>query len=146
MARVWYLKILCKCESKKKLNPSYRQVDFSKTFDNQREFLSSKPFSILINSKTIYNAISHQYLTNVQPCYRQFGCQTIHPTQKFTSMNLLQINDNIKKNQSPFSEKNEAIFSFKYQTFRVRVNHTITHNQRNQTQLHKVNHFDSCFV
>ena len=22
---------------------------------------------------------------------RQFGCETIHPTQKFTSMNLLQI-------------------------------------------------------
>ena len=24
-------------------------------------------------------------------CYRRFGCETIHPTQKFTSMNLLQM-------------------------------------------------------
>ena len=32
---------------------------------------------------------SRQYLTNVQWCYRQFGRETIHPTQKFTSMNLL---------------------------------------------------------
>ena len=32
----------------------------------------------------------HQYLTNVQSYYRQFGPETIHPTQKFTSMNLLQ--------------------------------------------------------
>ena len=32
---------------------------------------------------------SCQYLTNVQWCYRQFGRETIHPTQKFTSMNLL---------------------------------------------------------
>jgi hypothetical protein len=30
-----------------------------------------------------------------------------------------------------------AIFSF-----RVRVNQTVTNNQRNQTQLHKVNDFD----
>ena len=27
----------------------------------------------------------------VQCCYRWFGCETIHPTQKFTSMNLLQM-------------------------------------------------------
>ena len=32
---------------------------------------------------------SHQYLTNVQCCYRQFGSETIHSTHKFTSMNLL---------------------------------------------------------
>ena len=38
---------------------------------------------------------------------------------------------------------NEAVFNFEYQKFRVRVNHTITHNQ---TQLHKVNYFDFCFV
>ena len=34
--------------------------------------------------------LSHQYLTNVQSCYRRFSRQTIHPTQKFTSMNLLR--------------------------------------------------------
>ena len=34
--------------------------------------------------------VSHQYLTNVQFFYRQFGCETIHPTKNFTSMNLLQ--------------------------------------------------------
>ena len=34
---------------------------------------------------------SHQYLTNVQCCYRRFGRETIHPTQKFTPMNLLQM-------------------------------------------------------
>ena len=35
--------------------------------------------------------ISHQYLTNVQSWNIRFGGQTIHPTQKFTSMNLLQM-------------------------------------------------------
>ena len=40
----------------------------------------------------------------------------------------------------------EAFFSLKYQKFRVRVNHTITHNQCNQTQMHKVNYLDFCFV
>ena len=35
--------------------------------------------------------ISHQYLTNVQSWNRRLiGRQTIHATQKFTSMNLLQ--------------------------------------------------------
>ena len=34
---------------------------------------------------------SHQYFTTVQSWNRQFGSQTIHPTQKFSSMNLLQI-------------------------------------------------------
>ena len=43
---------------------------------------------------------------------------------------------------------NETVFSFEHQRFRVRVNlnHTFTHNQCNQTQLHKVNDFDFCFV
>ena len=27
----------------------------------------------------------------VESCYRRFGRETIHPTQKFTSMNLLQM-------------------------------------------------------
>ena len=36
-------------------------------------------------------AASHQYLTNVQSCYRQFSSKTIHPTQKFTLMTLLQM-------------------------------------------------------
>ena len=34
---------------------------------------------------------SHQYLTNVQSWNRLFGGETIHPTQKFTWMNLLQM-------------------------------------------------------
>ena len=38
------------------------------------------------------------------------------------------------------------LISFKYQKLRVRVNHTIRHNQHNQTQWHKVNDFDFCFV
>ena len=33
---------------------------------------------------------SHQYLTNVQCCYRHNHGQTIHPKQKFISMNMLQ--------------------------------------------------------
>ena len=33
----------------------------------------------------------HQYLTNVQCWNRRFGCETIHPTQKLTSMNLLHM-------------------------------------------------------
>ena len=31
-------------------------------------------------------------------------------------------------------------------SFRVRIYHTIRHNQHNQTQWHKVNDFDFCFV
>ena len=33
----------------------------------------------------------HEYLTNVQSWNRRFVCETIHPTQTFTSMNLLQM-------------------------------------------------------
>ena len=33
---------------------------------------------------------SHQYLTNVQCCNRHNHGQTIHPTEIFISMNLLQ--------------------------------------------------------
>ena len=44
-------------------------------------------------------------------------------------MNFTVATKNQKKN----------VFSFKYQNFGVRVNHTITHNRHNQTQLHKVN-------
>ena len=36
--------------------------------------------------------------------------------------------------------------NFRYQKFRFRVNHTITHNQRNPTQLHKVNESDFWFI
>ena len=47
--------------------------------------------------------------------------------------------DNIgQKNQPLASEKIEMV-SFKYRKYRVRVNHTITCNQHNQTQLHRVN-------
>ena len=45
--------------------------------------------SKVIDYKSLHLAL-HQYLTNVQCCYRRFGCETIHPTQNFTSMNLLQ--------------------------------------------------------
>jgi hypothetical protein len=45
----------------------------------------------------------------------------------------------------PQKKINEAIFSFKYQKIRVRVNYIITRNQRNQTQLQKVNDFDFSF-
>ena len=34
---------------------------------------------------------------------RQFGCETIHPTQKFTSMNLLQMTCVITRAQKKFS-------------------------------------------
>ena len=34
---------------------------------------------------------SHQYLTNDQSWNIRFGRQTKHPTQKFTSMNLLEM-------------------------------------------------------
>ena len=42
--------------------------------------------SLFFNSQ-----LSHQYLTKVQCWNKRFGCETIHPTQKFTSMNLLQM-------------------------------------------------------
>ena len=81
--------------------------------------------------------LSHQYLTNVQCCYKRFGHQTIHPTQKFASMNLLQMPCVItwdQKKSVSILKKNEGVFSFKNWKFSIRVNHTITHNQRTQTQ------------
>ena len=64
-----------------------------------------------------------------------------------------------KKTASNIRKKNEALFSFLIVSdcmvytepkflifFRIRVNHTIRHNQHNQTQWHKVNDFDFCFV
>ena len=53
--------------------------------------------------------------------------------------------DNIgsKKTACNPRKKIRPFFSFKYQKFTVRVNHTIKHNQ---TQWHKVNDFDFCLV
>ena len=45
----------------------------------------------LAYTKHISGKLSHQYLTNVQSWNIRFGRQTIHPTQKFASMNLLQM-------------------------------------------------------
>jgi hypothetical protein len=51
--------------------------------------LRLETFVSLVISKTPY---SHILLTVFsQCCYRRFGHETIHPTQKFTSVNLLQI-------------------------------------------------------
>ena len=55
---------------------------------------------------------SRQYLTNVQSCYRWFGRETIHPTQKFTSMNVLPVclpKVVISKNHS---SRNEISYNF----------------------------------
>ena len=60
--------------------------------------------------------------------------------------NALHGNIGSKKSASILRKINEVVFSFKYQKFKVRAKYTITHNQRNQTQLHKVNDFDLCFV
>ena len=38
-----------------------------------------------------YLAYSHQYLTNVKSCYRRNHGKTIHPTEIFILMNLLQV-------------------------------------------------------
>jgi hypothetical protein len=46
---------------------------------------------VMTENGQLRRSASHQYLTNVQSCNRRFGRQTIHPTQKFTSMNLLQM-------------------------------------------------------
>jgi len=40
---------------------------------------------------------SHQYLTNFQSWKIRFGRQTKHPSQKFTSMNFLQMPKRSKK-------------------------------------------------
>ena len=74
---------------------------------------------------------------------------TSHTKVYFNEFVANALRDNIgsKESQPPSSKKiNEAVFSFKYQKLRVRVNHAITRNQRNQTQLYKVNDFDFCFV
>ena len=73
---------------------------------------------------------------------------TSHTNVYFNEFVANALRDNIgSKKINLYPQKiNEAVFSFKYQKYRVRVNHTITHNQCNQTQLHKVNYFDFCFV
>ena len=40
----------------------------------------------------------------------------------------------------------KLLIPFKYQKSRVRIYHTIRHNQHKQTLRHKVNNFDFCFV
>ena len=64
-------------------------------------------------------------------------------------MNLLQMPCVVpldQKKSASIQKKDEAVFSLKYQKFWVRVNHTMTRNQGNQTQLQKGNDFDFCFV
>ena len=80
----------------------------------------------------------------------QFGCwnsqhhaQTIHSTEKFISINLLQMFCVItwdQKKQPPSSEKNEAIFQFYISKLQGQG------KPYNHTQSHKVNYFDFCFV
>ena len=51
---------------------------------------------------------SHQYLTNVQCCYRRYDCQTIHPQKsllQWICCKCLAWWHRIKKNQPPSSEK-----------------------------------------
>ena len=59
---------------------------------------------------------SHQYLTNVQCCFRCNHGQTIHPTQKFYFnefvANALRDNIGSKKSASGLRKKYEAIFQF----------------------------------
>ena len=43
------------------------------------------------SAKKVASCSSHQYLTNVQCWNRHNHGQTIHPKQKFISMNLLQM-------------------------------------------------------
>ena len=43
---------------------------------------------------------NYQYLTNVQSCYRQFGRQTIYPTQNEFVSNALRDNIGLKKSAS----------------------------------------------
>ena len=73
---------------------------------------------------------------------------TSHTKVYFNEFVANALRDNIgwKKSASILRKIIEAVFSFKYQKFGVRVNYTITNNQRNQIQLHKVNDFDFCFV
>ena len=52
--------------------------------------LSRLTFQLLQINFFIY-ITSHQYLTNVQSCKRRNHGQTIHPTEFFISMNLLQM-------------------------------------------------------
>ena len=58
---------------------------------------------------------SYQYLTNIQFCNRGNHSQTIHPTEIFISMRLLQI----------ILKRKRLFFSFKYQKFRVKIKHTV---------------------
>ena len=60
------------------------QLRFS--FSNCRKFLS-----YMIVHLTVLTSWSILLIRDmvVKRCYRWFGCETIHPTQKFTSMNLL---------------------------------------------------------
>ena len=63
-----------KCTSMSLLKSFYHQI-----------YLSDLPVRFIDTN------LSHQYLTNVQSWNKLFGCKTMHPTQKFISMNVLQM-------------------------------------------------------
>ena len=69
-------------------------LDTKQGFRKEGMIINMKLISIILYLKKLKTERihqSHQYLTNVQSWNRWFGRQTIHPTQKFTSMNLLQM-------------------------------------------------------
>ena len=64
------------------------------------EGLIQGPSSLLMTFETLNNKMVEELLGTiilsirdviVKRCHRRFGCETINPTQKFTSMNLLQM-------------------------------------------------------
>ena len=61
---------------------------------------------------------------------------TSHTKVYFNEFVANSLRDNVgsKKSASIFRKINEVVFSFKYQKFRVRVNHTIRHNQKTKKQ------------
>ena len=71
---------------------SYLISDFKWKKNQWNENLSFSLGLLHLRSWEQYKA----YLINVQCCYRWFGCETIHPTQDFTSMNLFLVRNNSK--------------------------------------------------
>ena len=81
---------------------------------------------------------SHQYLINVQFWNRRNHGLTIHSKQKFISYiaNVLQDNIGLKKISLPAQKKwgSSLVLNIKNLGPLARVNHTITHNEYNQTK------------
>ena len=112
------------------------------------KILSGQP-----SSKAIQNIICVQYSLPVHDCTLH-KCSTLLQTTWLSTIkhhtkfygNLLQMTWVITQDKkiSLHPQKNKW-GSFLYQKSRIRVYRTIRHNQRNQTQLHKVNNFDIYF-